>query len=602
MSAKVKDLDEDGAARVPNIFSYKAFISYSHKDEKFVRRLHRKLESFHIPADGTSRPKSLKPIFRDRDDLSAGSKLSEKLRDTLKASEKLIVICSPNAARSHWVNEEVLYFKRLGRSDHIFTVILDGDPFASKTEATSETECFPKALRYKISDDGTLSDEREEPLAADFRPQGDGRKLGFIKLVSGLLGMKLDDLVRRDLATARRRFAGVLVSSAIIISLLGSLTWFAMNSQKEAYARKKDAEDFVEFMLSDLREDLEPFGRLDLMESIGDKAARYYEQFNPTDFASDEDSNGRRARALHFIGELKYTIGATDEADRYFKQAYAITQNAIILAPTNPDRVREHALSAYLQSKTLRRRENRAEELTYLEEYERLAKELSKLEPQSQDAVAHRAIAKTNLGRLKLRTGNVKEATAELEAADTLFKGIVQKAADVDVTLSHTENLAWLAEAYRASDLLDDAHFIRARQVDILKAEYQRLPKDFRLLEGLIYAHIGFGNAARGIKDYGAAQKSHQFVLTKSNEALEVEPGREKMMRAKVAALFGLMNTSLDRLDFDSCKSYRQQIENLQSEPMVTSLKDSLYWTTHLPKSLSVFDRKFEEALTNYDL
>ena len=53
-----------------------AFISYSHRDEQLVRRLHRALETYRVPKPlaGTRRggvvlPRRLTPIFRDRDEL-----------------------------------------------------------------------------------------------------------------------------------------------------------------------------------------------------------------------------------------------------------------------------------------------------------------------------------------------------------------------------------------------------------------------------------------------------------------------------------------------------------------------------------------------------
>jgi len=450
-----------------NTYAYKAFISYSHRDEKAAKALHRKLENFRIPKSLGLGLKALRPIFRDRDDLSVSSGLNGTLREALRQSETLIVLCSPKSASSRWVNDEIIYFKELGREDSIYTVILDGEPFASDRSNETQPECLPKAIRYELAQNGELSQTRAEPLAADFRPQGDGKKLGFLKLVSGLLGVKLDNLVRRDLANARRRFAAV--------------------------------------MLSDLREDLETFGRLDLMESIGDKAAGYYAQFDAADLAADYDSNGRRARALHLIGEIKYDLGATHDAVFYFSKAHTITLRALELAPSDSDRIKEHAMSAYLRSKTERRRENRVDEKTFLEEYAHLAKRLSGLEPESQETLLHLGRAKTNLGRLNLNAGHFDAAMKDLKEADKLFMDVADQSPDVEITLNHAENLAWLAEVYRISKALTEAHHARQRQVDVLQAAYLRLPKDFRVLEGLVYAKIGLGNAARGIKDYEAA-------------------------------------------------------------------------------------------------
>jgi hypothetical protein len=93
---------------------YRAFISYSHADTKWANWLHGRLEGFRIDSDliGRETPmglisKTLRPIFRDRDDFTAGHSLSEQTLAALDASAALIVLSSPDAAKSHYVNEEV---------------------------------------------------------------------------------------------------------------------------------------------------------------------------------------------------------------------------------------------------------------------------------------------------------------------------------------------------------------------------------------------------------------------------------------------------------------------------------------------------------------
>ena len=109
-------------------------------------------------------PKTLRPIFRDREDFSAGHSLTEQTLAALEASQFLIVVCSPNAARSQYVNEEIRRFKAMGRADRVLPVIVDGEP------GDAERECFPPALWFKIGADGTLSDEREVPARGGCTP------------------------------------------------------------------------------------------------------------------------------------------------------------------------------------------------------------------------------------------------------------------------------------------------------------------------------------------------------------------------------------------------------------------------------------------------
>jgi tetratricopeptide (TPR) repeat protein len=204
---------------------YRAFLSYSHRDAAWAKWLQGALERYRIDKDLVGRqtatggvPKTLRPIFRDRDDFSAGHSLTEQTLAALEASQFLVVLCSPDAARSKYVNEEIRHFKGMGRVDRVIPIIVDGKP------EDSERECFPAALRFKIGSDGALTKEREEPIAADARPEGDGKEIAKLKVVAGLLGLGLDEVVRRA-ERARQRHNRLLASNALVfLFLAGSAT------------------------------------------------------------------------------------------------------------------------------------------------------------------------------------------------------------------------------------------------------------------------------------------------------------------------------------------------------------------------------------------
>jgi len=132
-------------------FEYAAFISYSRKDAAFARKLHRTLESYRIPASvgsfelAGSRKNRLYPVFRDREELAAGD-LGERLQAALKASARLIVVCSPNAAASIWVEKEIQTFIELGRGEDIFTIVSDIAPLVTDEGDDATRSCFPPAL------------------------------------------------------------------------------------------------------------------------------------------------------------------------------------------------------------------------------------------------------------------------------------------------------------------------------------------------------------------------------------------------------------------------------------------------------------------------
>jgi tetratricopeptide (TPR) repeat protein len=221
-------------------FKYTAFLSYSHADSSAARWLHRALERFPISADLVGRetpvgpvPSTLRPIFRDRDDFSGGHSLQEATLRALRTSKFLIVLCSPNAALSQYVNEEVRLFKELGGNSRIIPVILDGEPGDPKHE------CFPPAVKYTVDEAGTITSTSAEPVAPDMRSVGDGRRRALTKIAAGLLGVSHDAIARRAEVAWRRRaavrmFAAVAIVALALTSGFFYLNWRATQSNEAA--------------------------------------------------------------------------------------------------------------------------------------------------------------------------------------------------------------------------------------------------------------------------------------------------------------------------------------------------------------------------------
>jgi len=189
---------------------YRGFISYSQKDKAFAKRLHRALERFRLPGG-----RKLGRFFRDDDELGGSSSLGEALQGAIRDSEDLIVIASPNSAGSKWVNEEVIHFKQLADPHkQVFAVVIDGLPNA----ADAALECFVPALRSRVSTDGQLTGEPDEPLAPDARKEPFKRLV--TKLVAGLEDIPFDDLWQRQKRQARvRAIASIAVIAAIATPL-----------------------------------------------------------------------------------------------------------------------------------------------------------------------------------------------------------------------------------------------------------------------------------------------------------------------------------------------------------------------------------------------
>src|SRR5262252_4803075 len=243
-------LHQDTALDSPR---YRAFLSYSHRDAKWGAWLHKSLESYRPPKQivGTVTPrgpvpKRLTPIFRDREELASATDLGTVINEALSQSACQIVICSPSSARSKWVNEEILAFKRLGREDRIFCLIVDGEPYASNDPAHADEECFPPALRYRLGADGELSTVPTEPIAADARPGKDGRNNAKLKLIAGLLGVGFDGLRQREQRRRQRQLfaiaSGAIAGMVLTTGLATAALIARAQAQRQTVIAKREAE------------------------------------------------------------------------------------------------------------------------------------------------------------------------------------------------------------------------------------------------------------------------------------------------------------------------------------------------------------------------
>jgi tetratricopeptide (TPR) repeat protein len=322
-------------------FRYRAFISYSHRDAPWAAWLHKALETYRVPtrlvgqhtAAGVT-PRRLAPIFRDRDELATATDLGSKVREALAQSANLIVICSPFSAASKWVQEEVLAYRRLGRAEHIFCLIVDGEPGADMQAHPHEHECFAPALR--APPDATPA--AAEPIAADARTDKDGRRNAKLKLIAGMLDLNFDSLKQRDLQRRHRRMSVIAALALAVAAGMGSLAIIAMQARHAAVVARADAErrqhqaeDLVDFMLGDLNDKLHQAQRLDIIEDVDNQAMTYFTAMPTTDVT--DQALAQRAKVLEKIGAVREEQGQFAEAIASFNAASSLAAALAAKAP-----------------------------------------------------------------------------------------------------------------------------------------------------------------------------------------------------------------------------------------------------------------------------
>ena len=448
-------------------FKYRAFLSYSHRDAAWGRWLHSALERTRIDKDLVGRatpagpvPRTLRPIFRDREDFPAGHSLTEQTLAALEASQFLIVLCSPNAAKSQYVNEEIRRFKALGRGDRVIPVIVEGEP------GDPQRECFPPALRFKLGADGALSDEREEPIAADARPQHDGKEIAKQKVVAGLLGLGLDEIVRRAERARRRRnrvwaaLAGVFLLLAVAATGSAVYAWHQLKTN-EAFlnATLKRATEIVDAAVAQAEKYSVPrTATLELLrqaEGLFDDMARYS---RPT-----PELRYRKAWMLIQFARNYAILGDTGKQRERAHEALRVLSG---LAAEKPDDVayqRDLAVAHDEVGDVLVAQGNLQEALNSLRASLAIKERLAKAAPDDAASQHALSVSYTRIGDVLVAQGRLLDALKSLRDGLAIRERLAR---------AHPDNTAW------QRDLAASYH--RIGDVQLVQGDLQAALQSFR--------------------------------------------------------------------------------------------------------------------------
>lgn len=502
---------------------YFAFLSYSHRDEGMAQWLHDELEKFRVPhhlvgrvTEHGSVPRRLTPIFRDLKELPASDDLGGEIRAALLASRFLVVLCSPAASESRWTNAEIAMFKRVHPDGHILAAIVAGEPYSSDIPGREPEECLPLAMRFKYDRRGRPTTKKAEPLAADLRGDARARRLGFLKLVAGMLGIGLDELVRRDDIRRQRRLAILASASLAGMVVTSALAFTAIQARDAARDQRREAESLVEFMLGDLRDRLEPIGKLDALDAVGTRALAYYSKQNLADLS--DEALAQRSRALTLMGQIADTRGDLDGALGRYREAMSGTGEMVRRSPDDPQRLFDHAQNVFYWGEVAERRGRIDVAETAMREYKRLADRMVALDPENRKWQLEVKYADTNLGFILYKQRRYADAARQFSGALTLVERLAAaEPRNEAYQKSLPETLAWLADAQFGEGHLDEAIAQRERQVSLLET-LMRTSDDVVFKDGSIAAHRVLGRwlVSRGSVDSGLAHARRSVTIAEA--------------------------------------------------------------------------------------
>ena len=227
---------------------YDAFISYSHSepDAYVAEKLHTMLEHYHISKklQKISGKKKIKRVFRDREELPLSSDLAANIREALENSEFLIVVCSPRAVRSEWVQREIETFLETHEKDKVLTLLTEGEP----EEVFPEVLCYNDEVVLRENGEKEVVRKKVEPMAADIRGRTRKEtekklKEEFLRILAPMLSCTYDTLRQRHREYRFRRIIAVTGAAAVLAVMFTVYAFYQASVSEGRYqeARRNQA-------------------------------------------------------------------------------------------------------------------------------------------------------------------------------------------------------------------------------------------------------------------------------------------------------------------------------------------------------------------------
>lgn len=332
--------------------------------------------------------------------------------------------------------------------------------------------------------------------------------------------------------TPKRRLRMLAAAAALVALALGGVKYTldlerertaAVQARQEADRRRGQAEDMIGFMLGDLREKLEPVGRLEILDDVGAKAMEYFAAV-PAETLSDEELLSR-SKALYQIGSVRVAQGNLEAATKPFEESLDLAKALVARSPADGERQYELAQSHFWVGFVRWRRRDLDGALEHWRAYSGIAEGLVRKDPHRTDWRIELASAHSNIGSVLQERDDPDGALAQFRACLAIERALLDQEPDNNAfreAVAASNNT--IGEVQRSRGHLAEALEHHRTELAIREELVRREPGNTTRRMYLGVSHNYVGGVLEALGDVEGALKHYRTALAISGALAAHDP------------------------------------------------------------------------------
>lgn len=279
--------------------------------------------------------------------------------------------------------------------------------------------------------------------------------------------------VKRLKRNQRRRMMvmGVVICLALLAVSFGIV---ARSAQLRAEKLQIEAEGLVGFMLGEFVDKLRPLGRLELLDSVSNRALAYLSGTSVGD--ADGTALAQRAKALQVISEVKVSRADPTGAAIALKTARDILQKQLQRAPTDTALLKSAGENAFWLGRIHLDQKDWQNAEHFFNDYRDFSDRFVAADPTDVDGWIEQSYAHNNLGTLALKRSNLPLAATEFAQSVALKSSALARKQSNNLSADLADSLSWLASTRVQQGMLEAAIPLYEQEFSLFKSLHSSDP------------------------------------------------------------------------------------------------------------------------------